>query len=323
MNQKNVQIAITGGTGLVGSHVMLKYCQEGMRIRALVRDPQAAEKKIREVFSLYDDQPERLISLIEFRASDLLDIFSLEEALSGINSVIHCAGIVSGSSKNRKAMWDANVTGTSNIVNIAQQQNLNWFCHISSVSAFGERNETEIEESLFWKYSPKLSDYAISKYGAEREVWRAMEEGLSAVIISPSVVLGPSRENPSLNRFYKYLQKELPFYTNGITGYVDARDLAEVIFQLYLKKKTGERYIVSAENRNFRDMLQMIAKAMNLKPPGKPAPAIILKFLSLFYPALIRSVTSQKHYLNKKIIQEIGISFRTVEESIENMVRRD
>lgn len=312
------KIAITGATGLIGSHVLYRFCKENISIRALTRDPNQARNRIREFFSYYSDQPETLMKNIEFFQADITDLNALDLSLEGIENIIHCAGIVSDSKKDRKIMMKINGTATADIVNLALEKNTKWFCYISSVAVFGGRTEEEIDETLFWKSAPRISDYAISKYSGEREVWRAMEEGLPAVILNPSVVVGPAKENKQMNRFLKFIRKELPNYIEGESNYVDARDVAEIVYRLYLDQTSGDRFIVSAENLSTKELISYATNVLGLKEPKKALSGWKLSFLRMFYPTLIRSVQSAKHYSNKKITDTLGFTFRPIKEAIEN-----
>lgn len=258
-------ILLTGGTGMLGAHLAFALTSSGKKIRALKRkgSSTAATEKI---FSLYSKDPSTLLSRIEWREGDLLDLGSLEDAMEGITHIYHAAAIVSYHPADREKIINSNIEGTANLINLALDFNIQKFCHISSVAALGRTTDGAIiDENVWWKTSPDNSWYAISKYGAEREVWRATEEGLDVVIVNPSLILGPGDGERSSTELFSTLKKGTSWYTNGITGYVDARDVADAAIKLMESEIKNERFILNAVNLSFREIFDKILTAF-----GKP-----------------------------------------------------
>ena len=322
-------ILVTGGTGLLGSHLLLDLVKSGKQVRAIKRATSDTEM-VRKVFSYYVPDPDELAGKIEWVNADLMDFGAMEDAMQGISEIYHAGAVVSFYPKDHKAMLKVNIEGTANLVNLAIEHKVSKFCYVSSVATLGraENNGVSTEET-YWVPSRKNSVYGISKYGAEREIWRGMEEGLNAVIINPSVILGPGfwQDNSGL---FRLVWEGLKYYTRGVNGYVDARDISQAMIGLMEGNHFGERFICSAANVSYQDFFGLIAKHL-----GKPAPSInvpnamtsiawrveaVRAFLTGSKPEVTREMaitTSQEYrYSSEKLIKRLGFRFRPVEESI-------
>ena len=197
-------ILVTGGTGLVGSHLLLELMNRGERVRA-IRKKNSNLSEVEKVFSWWTNNPQELFSKIEWVEGDIMDVYSLHEAMEGVKEVYHSAGVISFFPNEAKEMMKVNVEGTANVVNVCLEKKIKKLCHVSSVSALGIEGVTDvISEETHWKISPNHANYSISKYGGEREVWRGAEEGLNMVIVNPAIILGAGnwhRGSPSMIRF--------------------------------------------------------------------------------------------------------------------------
>lgn len=269
-------IFVTGGTGLVGSHLLYDLIRSGKTVRALKRK-ESAISNVEKVFSYYTRSYKELAGRIEWMEADLMDVYSLMEALQGIDYVYHCAAKVSFESKNEKEMLYSNIEGTANLVNAALTIGIKKFCHVSSIATLGrEEHEPIINETMFWKASPDHSNYAVSKYGAEREVWRAAEEGLNVVIVNPSLIIGGGNWQQSSSNMFSRAYKGIRFYTGGISGFVDVRDVSALMIRLTESDISNQRFILNSENASFRHYFDLIHQAF-----GKPRSSIKAgKFLS-------------------------------------------
>jgi nucleoside-diphosphate-sugar epimerase len=326
-------ILLTGGTGLVGSHLLYELTMDGKRVRALKRKGSRIDI-VEKIFEWYN--PEKCqdqFNLIEWVDGDLSDIFSLREALQGVNHVYHCAAVVSFVPSERPKMLKINIDGTANLVNACLMENVKKFCHCSSIAAVGRPDKgTWVDESLIWKTSRKNSYYSISKFGAEREVWRGSEEGLKVVIVNPSVIIGPGDPYRSSARLFTTVKDGLRFYSSGSTGFVDARDVAKAMKQLTENDTHDERYILNSENISYKELFEIFARYAKVKPPffraGRTLSEIawrLEKFRSLVTGSnplitkeTARSANSRYQFSNEKIISELGVKFFTVEEAAEN-----
>ncbi|MFZ4520867.1 MAG: NAD-dependent epimerase/dehydratase family protein [Bacteroidales bacterium] len=322
-------ILTTGGTGLLGSHLLLDLVKAGRKVRAIRRTAGKTEM-VRKVFSYYVTNPDELFAKIEWVDADLMDFGSIEDAMKGVTEVYHAGAVVSFFPKDHKAMLRVNIEGTANLVNQAIHEKVDKFCYVSSVATLGraENNGVSTEET-YWVPSKKNSVYSISKYGAEREIWRGMEEGLNAVIINPSVIMGPGfwQDNSGL---FRLVYEGLKYYTRGVNGYVDARDISKAMIGLMDGNHFGERYICSAGNLTYQEFFSLIAKHL-----GKPAPAVnvppamtdiawrveaVRAFLTGSKPEVTREMattTSQIYtYSSAKLCKALNFSFHDVEDSI-------
>ena len=306
---------------------------EGKAVRAIKR-PSGDTDMIRKVFKLYSREPEKDFSRIEWVEADLMDIFSLEEAMEGVEEVYHCAALVSFLPGDRKKLLRSNTEGTANLVNAALEKKVRKLCHVSSIAALGrpESMSDLIDENLVWKTSKNNSIYAISKYGAEREVWRGTAEGLDAVIVNPSIILGVAGKRGGSSRILNTVWEGLRFYPPGKNGFVDVRDVVKAMILLMKSDIRNERFILNVDNIEYKKLFELIAGAL-----GKPAPSIkvnqtlarlawrIEKLRSMvtgIKPLITRETahTAVQHYeySNEKIKKELGFEFRPIEETIQH-----
>jgi nucleoside-diphosphate-sugar epimerase len=323
-------ILVTGGTGLVGSHLLYLLTKQGKTVTALYRTEKAI-KKTKKVFSFYADDYKSQFEKIKWLRGDLLDYFSLAEAMEGIEHVYHCAAMVSFLKKYGDEMMKINVEGTANVVNCALEKKIRKLCYVSSVAAFGEHlNNTIIDEATPWKGASKENYYAISKYAAEREVWRASEEGLDVVIVNPAIILGAGVWNESSSKIFGTAAKGFPFYPKGTAGYVDVRDVVSCMAMLMESDAINENYILSAENLSYKFFTGIIAKVMNKKEPsikiGKAGllfAAIIERLLCFAFgknpnltSTIRNAVNTNTFYSNKKIKDKLQFEFTPIAESV-------
>jgi dihydroflavonol-4-reductase len=270
-SQSTNAVFITGATGFVGSHIARRYLAEGYTVSALYR--------LASGYGLLADVAER----INWQEGDLLDIPSLEAAIAPNCDVVHAAAVVSFFPKDRDRMEHINVEGTANIVNVCLKMGVRKLGYISSVAAIGrpvdKRGKPDepmlLDEEQKWEESPNNSGYAITKYQAELEVWRGVAEGLNAVMVSPSVVLGVGDWSRSSLQLIKYVYDEKPFYPAGLVNYVDVLDVADVLVRLMQSNISAERYILNGGTIPYRSLLEQIASALHKRPPGiRVSPAL-------------------------------------------------
>lgn len=283
---------ITGATGLVGAHVALQLLQQGESVVAIKRNTSDI-LKTKNLFSYYISDFEDLFNKIKWVDADICDIYSLLDALEGIETVYHCAGFVSFDGKDKKKMDQINTIGTANVVNACLEKNIKALCYVSSIATLKNPDITKnINESVYWKSSPSASDYSISKYNGEREVWRGMEEGLHAVIVNPGVIFGPGFWKQSSGKLIGTCYKGSPFYTNGSTATVNVKDVASCMIQLVEKKQFNKRFVIIEDNYSFKEILTQVHKALGKNEPKLKAGKwllIIAKHLDAFRCALTNS----------------------------------
>lgn len=250
-------ILVTGATGFLGSEVVRQLVTQGNRIRCTKR----TESTIPAILIPLQDQ-------IEWVEADLLDIFSLEDALDGVAQVYNCAAWVSLRQADKKQMIYTNVMGTANMVNLCLQNRCR-LLHVSSIAAIGQAKPGElITEKHHLDQATETDGYAMSKLESEMEVWRGVAEGLDAVIVNPSIIIGPNAGTEGSGALFETVRKGLKFYTNGGMGFVDVEDVAKCMIALMNSKTSGERYIISAENLSYKNITAEIAAEFGIKPPA-------------------------------------------------------
>lgn len=328
-------IVVTGGTGLVGSHLLYELTSKGEKVRALKRESSNLQH-VRKIFSYYNDHPDKQFSLIEWVTADVLDASSLYEAFEGATIVYHTAAFVSFDPRYKKQVYLTNITGTANVVNVCLEKKVGKLCHVSSVAAIGNASDgLQAIEDMIWTPSKNRSNYSISKFHSEMEVWRGIEEGLQAIIVNPSVILGPGNWESGSSALFSTIYKGMKFYPSGMTGYVDVRDVAKTMIQLVEQNVTGERFILNAGNRSFKEIFQNIASGLNRPKPtlkakkwmGEIAWRIIAiwSFLVSKSPKITRETISagfkNTTYSSEKIVKTLNYTFIDVERSLQDFSR--
>ena len=261
-------VLVTGGTGLVGSHLLLHLMQKQVPTRALYRSRDTLAK-VRQVFGYYTGNASALFEKIEWIQGDILDIPSLEEAFYGISKVYHCAAYISFDPSEFNTLEKINKEGTANVVNLCIDRKVKKLCHVSTIGAIGKNvNQNTVDEESAWSFQ-NTNPYAITKYLAEMEVWRGAQEGLSMVIVNPGVILGPGFWDTGSGTFFKTAAKEYNYYPPGGSGFIGVTDVVSIMVQLMESDIEGERFITVAENLSYKEALQTLAIAMDKKPPQK------------------------------------------------------
>ncbi|MFC2112977.1 NAD-dependent epimerase/dehydratase family protein [Bacteroidota bacterium] len=328
-------ILVTGGTGLVGSHLLLELTGKHEQIRAIHR-PQSDIRRVQEVFSFYLDNPEERFNKIEWVPGDITDIDSLIEVLDGVEYVYHAAANVSFQPGSLSSLQHNNVGGTANVVNACLESNIAKLCYVSSTAALGTAPVGgEVTEDLIWANSKSRSMYSISKFQSEMEVWRGMAEGLKAVIVNPSIIIGPSDWKRSSSYLFTAVWKGMQFYTKGVTGYVDIRDVITSMVKLMEGEQSNERFTVSSENLSYQQVLAMIAEVLGKKPPRFLATPFLISlawrgdWLICKLTGRARSITRDAAkssnrktlFSNQKISEATGIVFMPIKKSIQDTAR--
>jgi len=307
-------IAITGATGLLGKHIIERFQQEQKELIALYRG----------------DKDNRLPSGVIKRQADILDQVSLREAFEGADTVIHSAAAVSFNPRWRKNLFESNVTGTKNVVDTCLQLGIKNLIHISSIAALGRSSKEEITEESKWN-TEYVTDYAQSKYLAELEIYRGGEEGINVSMVNPSVILSASQSDRSSARLFDYVWNQKKYYTTGSLNYVDARDVAEAVFQLFEKPQPGEKFILSGSTLPFREFFNEVAKRFDKRPPSirvsnglsfwagwaEEIKAFILNQEPLVTRQSAKMAIQTVQYSNKKSQEKLGIRYHTLEQTLE------
>lgn len=332
-------IFVTGGTGLVGAHVLLELTRYGKKVKALKRASSRLDMVLR-IFKANSPEGQELYDSIEWADGDILDYFGLVKLLEGVNEIYHCAAVVSFDRRDRKMMISNNVEGTANLVDAAIETGVQKICHVSSIAALGRlQNKQLVTEETNWVPSKRHSAYSDSKFFSEVEIWRGVEEGLDAVIVNPSIILGPGNWDSSSPRLFKTVYKGLKFFTRGVTGYVDVKDVAQAMVMLMDEKHfedcKNQRYLLNAENLSYEEIFNQIADALSKPRPNVFASRLMLgiawraavvgAIFSRKSPAITREVASSSNEINcfdgTKVTRQIDFSYTPVSDTIKRTAR--
>ncbi|WP_233898851.1 NAD-dependent epimerase/dehydratase family protein [Tenacibaculum piscium] len=326
-------ILVTGGTGLVGSHLLYHLLQKGAKIRAIYRS-EGKREHVKKIFSFYTDDVASLFSKIQWIQADITETPSLEAVFKGITEVYHCAALVSFDPKEYKKMRQVNIEGTANIINFSIEAKIKKLCFVSSIAAVGNAiNSQPINEENEWSDSDIHSGYSITKYGAEMEVWRGSQEGLEVVIVNPGVILGSGFWQEGSGKLFTQINNGFNFYTEGITGFVGVQDVVKAMILLMESTIKNERFILVSENKSFKEILVLIADNLHKKRPSIK----VSKFLSAFFwrfawfisiltkkkPLLTKNTARASHpisfYNSSKIQEKINFKFTEIATEIKNI----
>lgn len=313
-------ILITGANGLLGSSISKHLVRQGQQVVALIR-------KSSDI-SLLDEIKDQ----IELRYGDILNPEEITANLSDVKCIIHCAAIVSFHQKDKEVMDLVNIQGTANMVNIALRNNIEYFIHISSVAALGRlTGSVEVAETNTWSDSKLNSNYANSKYLAELEVWRGIEEGLKAVILNPSVIISSMDSRRSSGQLYNYILDGHKFYPNGSINFVDVRDIVRIIGICLDTKITNERFILNGGMISYKEFFEKIANRIKLSPPDKKATkalmrmALIVETIKSLFTGKRTLITretimlsgSEIYFSNEKVKRELNFNFVPLDDTLD------
>lgn len=323
---------VTGGTGIVGSHLLQQLVASGRSVRATRRASSDLEQ-VRRVFRHLDPAGDRQFDRVEWVEADLLDTTALRDAMAGVERVYHCAALVSFDPRDTKALFAQNITGTANVVNAALETGVKRLLHISSTATIGKAPAgTMANEESEWQRDAHTSPYAVSKAEAELEVQRGIAEGLDAVLVNPCIVLGIGSPGRSSMTMVERVRKGTRFFPPGSNAVVDARDVAAFSIALMEKGATGERHLLVGENLSYERLFTLIAETA-----GKPAPKNRIRrwMLELAWrleqartlfggrPFITRhtahSAVTRRSYDAGKAVQVTGLRFRDVPETLRAM----
>jgi dihydroflavonol-4-reductase len=312
-------IAVTGANGLLGSFLVRRLLQENT--------PFVALKRAQSDLSLLQD----VASQIQWRDADINDPLSLQDAFQDVEGVIHTAAVVSFNPRDKKKIFEVNVEGTRNVVDACLGSGVKRLLHVSSVAALGRtKGQSVTTENNKWVASPLNSTYGESKYLAELEVFRGEEEGLSTIIINPSVILAPANWNNSSARLFRYVWDEKAFYIDGSLNYVDVRDVVNVMLPLYNSTARADRFIVNAGNISFKEFFDKIADHFSKKSPSIKLNKDVLGFIArmeAWRSAIFRTepmITRETArladtffwYDNQKVKKALGVEFQSIEATL-------
>lgn len=322
----NKQILVTGASGLVGAHVVMHLAREGYNVTAFVRN-ELSKQKAYALFSLYNFSQ---TSTITWQYGDITNYSDVHEAMKHIDYVFHCAGYVSFSNADTQTLYDINAIGTKHIVDAALEHAITKLCHVSSVAAIGKSKTSHIvDETCEFEFTKHVSAYHITKYLAEMEVWRGIAEGLQAVIVNPSVILGAGNWNKSSSALFGTIAKGMKYYTTGTTGYISVHDVVTCMVLLMQSPISAQRFILSAQDIDYKTLFCAIADSLKVARPVTQIKPWQLKLAAAIMTVLSKnpkitkytaaSAFSHSNYANQKITQTLSYSFANVFDEIEKI----
>lgn len=315
-------ILVTGGTGFLGSTLIKMLIEQGQAVLATKRSTSTIPDFLKSS------------SLIEWINADVTDYFSLADIFEPITQVYHCAAKVSYHKEDAQELYATNVEGTAHIVNLCLEHKAR-LIHVSSIAALGtSKSNKPVNEKDKWEYDPKMSNYALSKYKGELEVWRGITEGLDAVIVNPSLIMGIGAYKTGSGAIFELVNKGLKIFTSGSVGIVDVEDVSKIMIELMNNSNIrGERFILNAENISNKDLLTRIAKLIHKKPPFIRANDFLLSLAwraaewkaklsgkkSVLTEESARAASSKLAYSNEKIVKTINYNFKPLNLTLEQI----
>lgn len=325
-------ILVTGGTGLLGAHLLYKLTSEGAQVCAIYRDKSTLES-VEKVFSYYSESSEALFEKIRWVQADITEVPALSNAFENVSMVYHCAADISFDYRNYNKTRQVNVVGTANVVNLCLSNKVSKLCYVSSVAAIGEDVKKPITEETHWNPENNSNNiYAITKYDAELEVWRATQEGLDAVIVNPGVIIGPGFWNACTGEIFTKVSKGFNYYASGVVGVIDVNDVVKSMVLLMNSNIRNEQFILVSENISYKDLISTVQMSVGLKGKLREVTkwqllfymqiervlSFILRKKRTLYKANITSAFKQLNYDTSKVKKTIGVNFIPVVESINN-----
>ncbi len=315
------RVLVTGGSGFVGTYIVRALLHSHYKVRVLVRP--------NSDLGLLED----ILKEIEVVQGDLLDIFSLEASMKDVDYLINAAAVVSHQKTNRKRMLQVAIQGTGDLADTALKCGIKKMIHISSIAALGRMQQiNDIDESQIFSHSKFDTAYGLSKFLAEQEIWRAVAEGLPAIILNPSFIIGAGKWNRSTPKYFDKIYQGLHHFPTGINGFVDVRDVAMATLSAMESPVVGERFIINAENWSYEKLFKAIGDELKVKPSWKkisPALKLLLKwtnFPPFKFDTVLYSLQSDflhiastvSNYHNEKSVAKLNIRYTPIHKSIED-----
>lgn len=251
-----VRAAITGASGLVGGNLARELLRQGYAVRAIRRSTASTAHLADEA--------------IEWVPGDLDDVAALTAAFADADVVFHCAASVTLDPQPTPDVIRTNVAGTRNVVEAVRAARVPRLVHCSSVVAVGlSENGLPCDESARFNFAEHgLADgYTVTKRQSEDLVRDAVRDGVDAVIVNPTYMLGPYDAKPSSGRMIVgIVQGQSPGFTPGANNFVDVRDVARGMVLAWQKGRAGERYILGGHNLPYREIFARIARVAGIPP---------------------------------------------------------
>lgn len=322
-------ILVTGGTGLIGSHLLFHLVKKGEAVRAIYRSADTLDKVVK-IFGYYNDNPSSLMERIDWVQANITNIGELETSFEGINYVYHCAALISFDPKLYKALAKTNVEGTANVVNLCLKYKIEKLCYVSSIAAVGPNIKGNVvTEENEWN-DTHASVYGITKHDAELEVWRGSQEGLDVVIVNPGVVIGPGFWKSGSGTFFTYAAKGKKSFIPGGTGFVTINDVVSAMMALMESTIAQERFILVNQNLSYGELFQRIAPKLGVAPPTKKISFWMLELFwrldwlrsnlrgkrRRFTKTMAKKLYKQELYSSAKLMDAVDFTFEDLDAAI-------
>lgn len=326
----------------MGSHLLLELTRSGEKPRAIYRKKESLEA-VKKVFSYSHSEEEaaKLFEKIEWHKADVTDVPSLSNAFKGVKEVYHCAALISFDPSKDFRLRKTNIEGTANVVNFCIKEKVRKLCFLSSIATLDKKpGENVISEASQWNKENDHNMYAITKYGAETEVWRASQEGVPVVILNPGVIIGPGFWDNGSGHIFKRVNDGLNYYFPKVTGFVGVEDVVSIMLLSMRSSIENEAFVVVSENLSFKVVLEQVAESLN-KPAPKKALTPWMIYLGWIFEKFTAPFTGKNRKLNRhsaktafedsyysseKLTSTFDFRFTPVEASIEatgRMFRRE
>ncbi|MCY4171372.1 MAG: SDR family oxidoreductase [Bacteroidetes bacterium] len=318
-----MKVLVTGATGFLGSELVHQLLKSGYQVRIYRRETSKL------------DLLNPIENEVEHAVGDITDIDALKQSMKNTQVVFHVAANVQTGSKS---LTKVNVHGTAAVVDAARKSGIERLVHTSSIAPIGQTPGGVSDESTEWPDGASMWPYAKSKHLAELEVHRSIAEGLDAVMVNPSLILGPDTSHGKVPHVsHEFMQKiqsgKIWLYPKGGTNVVDVADVAAGHLAALEHGKTGERYILGSENLSWQDILTILAIAFGVKPPKFRLPygmALIGGTLTDIWTSMtgqelafgrstVEYVFTTRSYSNLRAINDLGCAFRPFTETAQRI----
>jgi dihydroflavonol-4-reductase len=308
---------VTGGTGMVGSHVVRALLERGDEVRTTVRAR---------------SRPDNLIGLDAQQVEcDVLDRRQVRRAMRGVERVFHVAGLTSLRASS-ELLYAVNVQGTRLVMEEALRAQVERVVHTSSIAAIGPATRgSTADESQMFRAGRFGLPYVNAKHEAEMAVLRAAAAGLPVVIVNPAHVMGRGdlyRSSTEIVR--RFLRREIPAYVDGAICVVDVEDVARGHLLAEERGTVGERYILGNRNYTLDRLFSELGRISGIEPPALKLPlaAALAAVRSLELlpgrPAIttteLRASSLWWTYRSNKAKRELGYKPGHHEESLERTI---